>query len=61
MNMKRYYLLPLLCLSMALGTVAQKKTVLKTYHPGKHVMYKKGWIDFTKTAGWMCMKIHRQN
>ncbi len=50
MNMKRYYLLPLLCLSMALGTVAQKKTVLKTYHPGKHVMYKKGWIDFNKNG-----------
>lgn len=48
--MKRYYLLPLLCLSMVLGTSAQKKSMLKVYNPGKHAMYKKGWIDFNKNG-----------
>ena len=31
-------------------SVAQKKVNYVKYDPGKHAMYKKGWIDFNKNG-----------
>ena len=45
-------ILCVLCALLAWGSVSvgQKKVNYAKYSPGKHTMYKKGWIDFNKNG-----------